>query len=236
MARRGGHFAPSGLAMPTLHIHLDESGDWGFHPKGSKYLILAAAWTFDPKPLAGALSDLRFSLVRTGIDIESFHASHDKQSTRDAVVAILAANPAWWFGAVVLEKCKVNPALHDPRKFYPQFASTLLRFILRGSARTSTTKALIFADTIPTDTKAKREGILKAIKETCSSELGRGCEHHAFSHCHQSNQWIQIADDGAWAIRRKWEKGDTRTYDVLRPRMVQSELEITARSDGTTYY
>jgi hypothetical protein len=72
--------------VPTLHIHLDESGNWHFNPKGSKYYAFAVVWTYDPQPLAIALTALRFRLVKQGLSIDGFHASPDKQSTRDAVV------------------------------------------------------------------------------------------------------------------------------------------------------
>src|SRR6267142_1785133 len=115
--------------MPTLHVHLDESGDWTFNPKGSRYFVLTVAWTYDPQPLASALTALRFGFVAQGNNIESFHASPDKQSVRNAVVQTLLAHPTWQFASVVLEKCKINPSLYSPERFYPQFAGTLLKFL-----------------------------------------------------------------------------------------------------------
>jgi len=222
--------------MATLHIHLDESGCWGFHQKGSRYLILTATWTFDPRPLAETLTNLRFSLLRNGHSIESFHAAPDKQATRDSVVAAMMSRADWHFASVVLEKRRINPTLRDPGRFYPTFAGTLLRFILRGGAGRSATRALIYADTIPLSTHAKREGVVKAIKTVCKAELSPGCSHHAFSHCHESNTWIQVTDYCGWAVQRKWERGDARTYDLVCPRMPRPELEVTAAGDGTTYY
>ncbi len=220
--------------MPTLHIHLDESGDWSFNPKGSKYFILTAAWTFTPTPLADDLVSLRYSLVREGSNIEAFHASEERQKVRDQVVQTLLGHRDWAFASIVMEKRKVNPILRDPKRFYPQFAGSLLKYILRGPSGQSCDRALVYADTIPIDTRAKREGVLKAIKGVCATESGRRCDYHAFSHCHQSNKWIQVADYCCWAMRRKWELGDLRTYNQLRPKLSQPELEITAR--GTTIY
>lgn len=222
--------------MSTLHIHLDESGNWTFAPKGSKYFVFAVAWTYDPAPLARSLTALRFGLVRQGHSIESFHASPDKQTTRDIVVRAMLADTAWNYAAVVLEKRKVNPVLREPHRFYPQFAGTLLKFVLRGRVRPGTDRVLFFADTIPMDTNAKREGVLKAIKTTCASELKAGTEHHVFSHRRESNKWLQVADYCCWSVAKKWEIGDTRTYDSLRPRLAATELNLTSRGDQTTYY
>jgi hypothetical protein len=182
------------------------------------------------------LTQLRYSLVRGGHDTEGFHAAPDKQNVRDAVVRSLLAHQDWHFGAVVVEKCKVNPALHDPTRFFPQFAGYLLRFILRGRVAQHADNVLVYADTLPLDTRKKREGAIKAIKTACNAELRQGCTHYSYSHCHQSNAWIQVVDYCTWGVQRKWETGDPRTYDQLRPRMARTELNVTERGDGTTYY
>lgn len=72
--------------MPTLHIHLDEAGNLEFSPKGSRYFVFAASWTYEPEALAAALTQLRFSLLRDGHDLDSFHATEDKQSHRNVWV------------------------------------------------------------------------------------------------------------------------------------------------------
>lgn len=222
--------------MPTLHIHLDESGDWNFNPRGSKYYVITAAWTFEPRQLANTLTKLRYGFVKQGLSIEGFHAAPDKQATRNAVVAAMLADDSWSFAAVVMEKRKINPVLRDPHKFYPKFAGALLRFVLSGSRLRGASHALVYADTLPMDTNAKREGTLKAIRSVCSDRLPSGVDYHVYSHCHQSNAWIQAADYCSWSIQRKWERADTLTYQVLAPRMQATELVITDGGDGTAYY
>lgn len=223
--------------MPTLHIHLDETGDWKFTKKSpTKYIILTMAWTYDPRPLADDLTNLRFSMVKAGTSVELFHASEDKQAVRDQVVAAITGRTGWGFASVVLEKCKINPVLYEPEKFYPKFASPLLKFVLKGSVfRPGTNRVLVYADTLPM-TNAKREGVLKALKETCASSLPASVQHHAFSYRSHSNKWLQVADYCCWSMCKKWERGDTRTYDQLRPRLAATELVITDWGDGFTYY
>ena len=85
------------------------------------------------------------------------------------------------------------------------------------------------------DTNAKREGVVKALKTTCAAELGTR-PYHINSHRLESNSWLQVVDYCCWSVQRKWERADTRTYDQLRPRLALTELEITERGDGTTYY
>lgn len=223
--------------MSTLHIHLDESGDWNFAATSpSRYQILTMAWTYDPLPLATDLTSLRFSIVKAGDTIESFHACVDKQAVRDRVVDAMVRRDAWRFASVILEKCKINPVLYAPDSFYPKFAGSLLRFVLKGSAfRPDTTQVLVFSDTLPM-IKSKREGVLKAMKQTCAACLPPNIQHHALSYRRESNKWLQVADYCCWAMSRKWERSDMRTYGQLRPRLEQTELVITDRGDGTKYY
>jgi hypothetical protein len=119
--------------VPTLHLHLDESGNMTFKPSGSRYYVLAAAWTYDPHGLAEDLNHLRFSLLKQGHDLHRFHATEDKQVNRDAVVNALARHAGWRFAAVVIEKAKAHPDLRPPHRFYPRFAASALRYLLARS-------------------------------------------------------------------------------------------------------
>jgi hypothetical protein len=44
---------------------------------------------------------------------------------------------------------------------------------------------------------------------------------------------VQVADSCAWAIERKWERGDSRSFDLIKDR-ITSENDI--RSDDTEHY
>ena len=219
--------------MPTLHVHLDESGNLSFTPNGTKHFVFAAAWTYDPRPLADELTALRFRLLKNGVDVHTFHAAVDQQRNRDAVVAAARANQQWSYAALVVEKPKINPAIRAAHQFYPQFATMLLRFVLRGSVRTGTDCVLVFTDQLPM--KRRRELAEKAIKTACRAELPPTVRFESFHHPCASNTWIQVADYCAWAVFRKWERNDHRTYDQLRPRLEKPELNVTARGSWTYY-
>jgi hypothetical protein len=218
--------------VPTLHAHLDESGDLNFTPRGSKYYIFAVAWTYDPAPLASDMIGLRFGYLKQGLDLHRFHACEDQQRVRDAVVSKITERRNWAYAAVVVEKNKVNPSIRDEDRFYPQFATMVLRFVLKGCLRRETDQVLIFTDEIPV--KKRREAVKKAINVACRAELPPrirfGCYHHPCA----SNKWLQVADYCAWSVQRKWERGDSRTYDQLRRHLFKDELNVLAR--GTTRY
>lgn len=148
-ARQGGRFLRAVCDVPTLHVHLDESGDLNFSPTGTKHLVFAATWTYDPRPLADELTALRFQLLKNGEDLQVFHAANDRQQYRDAFVSIVRANTQWSYAALVVEKSKVNPTIRAHHQFYPPFATMLLKFVLRGCVLRNTDCVLVFTDQIP---------------------------------------------------------------------------------------
>jgi hypothetical protein len=220
--------------VPTLHIALDEGGDLNFRPNGSKFYSFAAAWTYDPAPLASALTSLRFGLLKIGDDIPSFHATEDKQAHRDQFVQAITAHTNWNFAAIVVEKRKVNPSIRQPERFYPQFAGMVLSFVFKGCLATGTTQVVTCTDTLPV--AKKRDAITKMFKQSARANLPQGCRFDIYHHPRASNKWVQTADYCCWAVYRKWEKNDDRTYQQLRARLKRAELNITDRGDGTTYY
>ncbi|MBI3049557.1 MAG: hypothetical protein HYY76_14725 [Acidobacteria bacterium] len=115
--------------MPTFHVHLDEAGDFNFSPRGTRHYIFTAAWTYEPASLAQELTSLRFSLLKAGHDLPMFHATRDKQVNRNAVVAALTRHDTWRYASVIVEKAKVYPELRDAHRFYPQFATSVLKYI-----------------------------------------------------------------------------------------------------------
>ena len=223
------------VLVSTFYVYLDESGDWEFSPKGSTHFAVGALWTSEPAALVHALVNLRFELLKEGVDLDSFHASPDKQATRDRVFATLRAVQGWQFAAVLMEKRKVNPTLRDPQRFYPIIALPAVTVALQHRSP-ATSRAIVFADTINLGTRAKREGALKAIKRACTEHLPSGIPHHAYSHRRESNALLQAVDYCLWAVFRKWERADNRAYDSIKQKLVAPELCITHDGGGNEYY
>jgi Protein of unknown function (DUF3800) len=209
--------------VPTLHLHLDESGNFSFKPTGTKYYVFTAAWTYDPAPLAQDLLALRFALLKQGHDLHRFHATTDKQVNRDAVVRVLSTHDNWRFAAVVIEKSKVYPELREPHHFYPQFAGSVLKYVFHRHVAEGTDSVLVFTDTLPV--QRFRDAVEKAIKLTCRHELPANVRFGSYHHPAASNCWIQVADYCSWAVFKKWEHGDVRTYEQLRARLAEPELD-----------
>ncbi len=135
--------------MPTLHVRLDESGHLTFAPKKSRFYVFAAAWTYDPLPLAAALWAIRFGANKAGDDICGFHANADPPPRRALVLQALNADKSWKYTAAVVEKNKVYKALYKPEVFYPRFANMPLRFILEHRLQPGTTQVMVYLGLMP---------------------------------------------------------------------------------------
>lgn len=223
--------------MRTLHIHLDESGDFNFSAAGSKYYIFSCAWTYDPAPMEYELTALRFSLVKQGYGerLSGFHACEDAQPRREKVLEILARYTNWNFASIVITKRRVNPVLYEPETFYPKFAAMLLKFVLRGRVKPGTQAVLIYTDTLPFTGK-RAKAVEVTVKSACKSELARRIPFYVLHHRRESNAWIQVADCCCWSVCRKWEHGVTHEYNTIRGRIAATEIDPTERGDQTIYY
>ena len=223
-------------ALPTLHIHLDESGDLNFSPAGTPFYIFACAWTYDPAPLATELNELRFTLIKQGFGdrLSGFHASADAKPKRELVTQVLSRHKNWNFAGVVIDKRKVNPKSYEPEMFYPKFCSIPLRFVFKSRVKPGTATTLIYTDTLPFTGK-RAEAATIAIKSTCRKALP-DISFHVLHHRRESNAWIQVADYCCWSLCRKWERNDLDLYLQLRPRLADDEIDPTSRGDGTRYY
>lgn len=213
----------------TVFLFFDESGNFDFSPTGTPYLVFGALTTRDPANLLRPLSDLRYRLIASGVEIESFHATEDKQVVRDQVYQIIKTVGGFEFDAVVIEKRKVNPVLYDAARFYPQFANYLLRYIFARYPDPNE-RIVVITDRIPL--RKKKGAIEKAFKGYIRQNLGRRpftILHHPAS----SHACLQAADYCTWAIYRKWKDGELRPYNEIRS-FVRSDFDILAR--GTEYF
>jgi len=228
------HFWPK---LPTLHIHTDESGNFDFSPRGSRYYVFAAAWTYYPAAIASHLTALRFELIKNGFgeSLASFHACEDPPPIRERVISAILMHYGWSFAAIVVEKAKVNPADYEPHSFYPKFLSMVLRFVMRGRVRPGTSQILIYTDTLPMAQKKHAQAVQVAIKKSCQTERPE-VPFHVLNHRRESNTWLQVADYCCWSVCRKWEHGNPDAYDRLKVRMAATEIDPLSRGCGFLYY
>ena len=215
-----------------LYVFLDEGGNFDFSPTGTRYFTLTSVCKARPFQIAPVLDHLKYDLIETGLDLEYFHASEDRQAVRNHVFgAIRNSLGTLRIDSLIVEKSKVGPALRVEAHFYPRMLAYLLRYLLNNHSLQGVAEVIVITDNIPLKKKAK--AIEKAVKTTLAKMLPARVKYRVLHHASKSNFGLQVADYCNWAVYRKWERGDVRSYDLIQEQVV-SEFDIFGK--GERYY
>ena len=215
----------------TIYIYLDEGGNFDFSPDGSTFLTFTAVATVRPLRSLALLQEVRCDFLEAGINLERFHASEDQQRTRNAVFDMNTSHLRDFAAAsVIVEKAKANPKLRSVEKIYPLMVDRLLASICRQLGLDQCEQIIIVTDTIPERKKRGPVASALALKIEHSIPTVR---YRLYHHDSRSSTGLQIADYLNWAIYRKWNAGDTRSYDRIRECVID---EVDVFRDGTTRY
>lgn len=166
-----------------------------------------------------ALSELRESLFRNRLIPERFHAAEDRQATRDEVFETIREIGGFTAHIFVTEKTRVPTSHREEATFYNFMADLALRMVLQRYA--SAEPIYLVTDAIPV--KGKREAVTKGFKSSVAA-IAKGRSYEIAHHASASQFCLQAADYVNWAVFRKWERGDLRSYELIQGFLVD---EIT---------
>ena len=217
-----------------LYVFLDEAGNFDFSRKGTHFFVLSGLSMIRPFPFLPRLSDLKYNLWEEQVQIEYFHASEDNQRTRDAVLNILGSHiEQFRLDSVIVEKPKTNPTLqHNTGIFYKKVLDILLCYILEVHKKRFD-EAIIVTDKIPVE--KKRKEIEKAIKLTLADwSRAHGNRYEVLHFASKSDMNLQVVDYLNWAVFKKWERNDVRSYDLIKD-CVKSEFEVFKNGKNLYY-
>jgi len=188
----------------VAYIFLDEGGNFDFSIRGTKFFTMTCINVFRPFPINSELTNLRFDLLEEGENIEYFHASEDRQKTRNKVfnTIVLTLNK-FEIDSIIVEKCKTHPSIQIVERFYPKILGYLLRYVVNRIIKHDISQVVVITDTIPV--KKKRDTIEKIVKITLGNMLSPGVSYNIFHHDSKSCCGLQIADYCNWAIYRYCE-------------------------------
>lgn len=218
----------------TLYLFIDEGGNFDFSPSGTKYFTLSCLAERRPFPSYDKLREIKYDLIEDGINIEYFHATADKQFVRDNVFHIINRNlKNIKVDTMIVQKNKANPALYPEEKFYCKVFEMLMKWVLRRVANLSDIENLIiFTDNMPV--QKKKKAMEKGVKLTLSRLVKEGLHYNIYHHQSKSNLNLQVIDYINWAIFRKWESGDTRSYELIKG-AIDGEWDVFKNGE-TVYY
>lgn len=214
------------MTSPT-YIFLDESGDLGFNPRGSKFYVLTSIRTQRPFLWRDALDNYKYDLIEYGLNNEYFHCAEDNSHVRNRVFDIIRKNlDEIQIDSVVVQKNKTHPTLQEEMRFYTHMLNSLLHYVLTREGWANTEEVIIITDQLPIS--RRRKALEKVIKISLPRLLPCGVKGRILHHASRSHYGLQVADYCCWAINRKWEGGKTDYYDRIEPAL-HSEYDIFQR-------
>jgi len=228
-----------------LYLFIDESGNFDFSPKGTKYFILSGFVTFDPVINREDLIKLKYELLSEGIDQEYFHATEDLQIVRDKVYDFLASlKDNYEIHAVVARKNRTNPSLYKESyrkgdkliervtgmRLYRKLCECLLKYIFKGKYNQATKIIAIIGSLFVGE---KKKVLLKTLKHFIKNYFP-GIPFEIYSHKTSLDLNSQLADYCCWAISVRFERGEKRPYEIIKSQ-IKSIFDIF-RKGNKEYY
>ena len=213
------------------YLFSDEAGDFAFNrgPNISRYFVICTVSTSSLE-LGQQLVALRHDLVREGLPVgDCFHATSDLQQVRDRVFATLA-DADFQFQATICEKSKAQPQVRATKaRFYKvpwfyHFKFGLAPYLKAGD------RLLVTAASI--GNRKEKQTYTSSLKDV----VNQGAAHVEWAVDFRpalADPCLQAADYCAWAIQRKWERGDSRSLDLIRPKL---SYEYELWKPGTKHY
>jgi len=217
------------------YIFLDEGGNLDFTQNGTKYFTLTAISQSRPFDTDAILQSLKYDIIESGLNIEYFHATEDKQNTRDSIFdAIQKHLKNFFIDSLIVEKNKVGTLLQNEKRFYPEMLGYLLQLLMSYPNWHNSKEIIIITDALPI--KRKRQAIEKTIKKTVKKILVKSHRNYRILH-HQSKSCmsLQIADYCNWAIYRKWQRSDLRSYNIIKA-AIRSEVDFFKASKDPDFF
>jgi hypothetical protein len=203
--------------MPNKLLFADEAGCFTFKKQqgASRYFILCTA-AMEDDAIATSLLALRRQLAWEGAELgDYFHATEDKQAVRDAVFATILKHP-FTVQATIMEKSKAQPQVRRSRaRFYQTGWYFHFKWGMQDQFKAEH-EALITSACL--GTKKERIAFQSAVDDVMHQTM-RVKEWKTDFMPAAADPGLQVADYCAWAFQRKWEGGDTRSYDLIKDRI-----------------
>lgn len=216
--------------MADRYVFSDEAGNFDFsrNSGASRYFILGTVAASDCR-IGDELLQLRRDLGWRGVHLDKvFHATEDPQAVRDKVFRVLSAGD-FRIDATILEKSKAQIHLRDERALYKMAWYLHFKHVAPEVA-TPDDRMFVVASSL--GTKKKRATFHTAVDDVVD-QVSPCASHRVAFWPAASDPCLQVVDYCVWAIQRKWEREDTRSYDLIKEK-VRSEFDVWAI--GPTHY
>ncbi len=213
------------------YIYADESGNFDFSNQtgASRYFILTSVTVAD-HTVETDLLELRRELAWGGEPLTGgFHATNDKRNVRDQVFEVLARHE-FRIDATILEKRKTDPGRRSLTRFYSLAWYFHLTGLVPPMVSVSDEVLIIAAAIGGNDTRSDYFATVNSFDRAYTSQIAIKPAMWSAA----TAPLLQVADYCAWAMQRKWERSDTRAYQLIQDK-ITSEFDVFRESDITYY-
>lgn len=217
------------MSSRKLYLFLDEGGNLDFSPKGSHYFSLSCLSIERPFSFQSILDNYKYDLIEYGLNTEFFHCSNDNSHVRKKIFEIIKNRlNNFKIDCLLAEKHKATSELRSERKFYPTMIGHLLAHIIPYYSQNEISELIIITDNIPIN--RKRKTIEKSIKLILKEVLKNNAKYRIIHHSSKAHYGLQLVDYCNWAVLRKWEHKDEKSYQLIKF-AIRSELDISNRME-----
>lgn len=217
--------------MSRAHIFSDEAGCFVFqrNARASRFFLVCTILLPDCGAGDGLLK-LRRDMVWRGLRVkEEFHATEDVREVRDEVYEFIRKTDLR-IDVTILEKSKAFPRIRTSQDMFYKYAwyyhfKTVGPKILAGHTEASITAAAL-------GTKKGQASYTAAVNDVLQQTVRRQ-QWRTFFPRAVAEPCLQIADYCAWAVQRKWERGEHIWYDIIKSKIA---TEFDLWRFGQNYY
>lgn len=218
--------------MSRVFLFADEAGCMNFS-RGqniSKYFI-ACSVALPSCDLGTKLIALKRELAWQKAPLRDFfHACEDKQEIRNAVYDLLAKEE-FRVDATIFEKSKALPRIRETKELFYKYA--WYYHLKHVGPRIAYKHQEMMVTTASVGTK-KGQAIFTSAVNDVIQQVIKDKKWATYFCPSMSDPCLQIVDYCTWAIQRKWEREDTRAYDLISDK-IGTEFNIFASGDTHHY-
>ena len=200
------------------YIFLDESGDLGFDftkSRTSKFFIITVLFANNKRPVEKVVKDIHRGLrkkyrMKSGV----LHAAREEEITNSRFCKRLSVK-AVKLMTICLNKSRVHTRLQDEKSvLYNYVANILLDRIMSRKLIEIKSKIELIASRRETN-KFLNENFKNYLNQQIRSNHKVNLEVKIKTPHEEKS--LQAVDVASWAIFRKYEYGDSKFYDLLKP-------------------
>jgi len=205
--------APETVHSAALYLYFDEAGNFDFSLNGTGVFVMTCVVMRRPFTFQPPLLDVKYDCLEQGLNLEYFHAAEDRQVVRNEVFEVVAGHLGdMQAHVIVVRKNRVHPSQRAPHVLYQWTFEQLVRMACSDCVR-SGERVVAVTDHVPV--ARNRTAFEKGLKPYLRQHLPEGARYELLHYQSKSDLNLQVADYISWAVYRKWNSGDLRSYRII---------------------